>query len=403
MRCAALGALVATLVALAGCGSTSSTRITSSSLTIYTSLPMRGDRAAESRAVLRGEKLALQESGGRIGELRVGLVALDDTEPKKLTWTPGQAAANARQAAQNPTTIAYIGDLDSGATAVSVPITNEAGVLQVSPLSGYTGLTRRSDKGEPAKYYPSGRRTFARLVPNGAVEARALGSWLRDLGIANVAIVTDGRQDGLGTVRDLSRALERAHVKLLDVVEVDPDERNLADPAEKVALLGSQGVVYAGATPPAAARLLRAVHAAAPGTPLFATSASVHGAFASSLGSAAAVMHVTSPLVGADHGPSAARRMADRYRRTFGAEPPPAALYGYEAMRSVLQAIHDARSRGNDRSGVTAEYLERRRENSVLGSYEIDELGDTSLQGYGAFGVTGGRLRFERTLDDGSD
>jgi hypothetical protein len=72
-------------------------------------------------------------------------------------------------------------------------------------------------------------------------------------------------------------------------------------------------------------------------------------------------------------------------------------------MRSVLQAIHDARSRGNDRSGVTAEYLERRRENSVLGSYEIDELGDTSLQGYGAFGVTGGRLRFERTLDDGSD
>src|SRR3954447_2969106 len=160
---------LAVLALLAGCGGGGSAgkRITSDTLTIYTGLPLRGLHAETGRAVLRGEKLALHDAGGRVGNLEIGLIALDDTDTATGRWAPGIVAANARQAAQNPTTIAYIGDLDSGATAVSVPITNEIGILQVSPLSEYTGLTQPSDKGEPDKYYPSGRRTFARIVPTG--------------------------------------------------------------------------------------------------------------------------------------------------------------------------------------------------------------------------------------------
>jgi branched-chain amino acid transport system substrate-binding protein len=402
VRCAALGALAAALVALAGCGSTASTRITSNSLSIYTSLPMRGDRAADARAVLRGEKLALEEAGGMIGTMKVGLVALDDSEPKPMTWTPGQAATNARQAAQNPTTIAYIGDLDSGATAVSLPITNEAGILQVSPLSGYTGLTRPSDKGEPDKYYPSGRRSFARLVPNGIVEARALASWLRDLHVSRVAIVTDGHQDGEGTIRDLSLAFGPPHVDVVDDVRVGPDQQDVSKPVAKLEKLDPQAVIYAGAVPLAAARLLRAVNATSPDTPLFATSAAAHGTFAAALGPAAGEVHVTSPLVPIAHR-GAAGRMADRYRRAFGSEPPTAAFYGYEAMRSVLQSIRDAGSEGNDRTAVISAYLDRRPRSSVLGRYVIDRLGDTSVEAYGAFRAAGGRLRFERRLDGGSD
>jgi len=117
---------LAVLALLAGCGGgggTGSTRVTSDTLTIYTGLPLRGPRGPEGRAVLRGEKLALHDAGGHVNNLEIGLVALDDTDGSTLQWAPGQVAANAREAAQNPTTIAYIGDLDSGASAVSVPIT----------------------------------------------------------------------------------------------------------------------------------------------------------------------------------------------------------------------------------------------------------------------------------------
>ena len=72
--------------------------------------------------------------------------------------------ANAQRAADDPTAMAYLGELDYGATAVSLPITNKAGLLQVSPSDGLTSLTRRPP-GRPA------RRTRA-LLPDGPAQLR---------------------------------------------------------------------------------------------------------------------------------------------------------------------------------------------------------------------------------------
>ena len=54
-----------------------------------------------------------------------------------------QTSANARKAAQDKTTIAYLGEFNSGATAISLPILNEAGILQISPSNTDVGLTRK--------------------------------------------------------------------------------------------------------------------------------------------------------------------------------------------------------------------------------------------------------------------
>ena len=234
-RAAAIIVAVSLLLSACGGKKTASTKITSDTLTIYTSLPLRGDRAPEGRAVLRGEKLALDEAGGKVGNLAIGLIALDDTKTASGRWDPNQVSENARQAVENPTTIAYIGDLDSGASAVSIPVTNETGILQVSPLSDYTGLTQPADKGEPAKYYPSGKRTFARLVPAGRVEARALAGWIRSGGIGRIVLAYDGLQEGLGQGSELERALQAAGVDVVDVLRIDPHDDLTPPPRRRAA------------------------------------------------------------------------------------------------------------------------------------------------------------------------
>ena len=72
-------------------------------------------------------------------------------------------AGNAKTAAQDPSTIAYLGDLDSGATAVSLPLINAAGILQVSPASPYIGPDLR-------------RSTPARTSPNASTRAASAPS-----------------------------------------------------------------------------------------------------------------------------------------------------------------------------------------------------------------------------------
>ena len=100
---------------------------------------------------------------------------MDDSSPKIGKWDPGVTATNAKTAAEDTSTIAYLGDYDSAATAVSLPLMNAAGILQVSPASPYVGLTSSQDAGqdEPERFYPSGRRTFGRLAPGDPVEAAA--------------------------------------------------------------------------------------------------------------------------------------------------------------------------------------------------------------------------------------
>lgn len=396
------GSLLAVVLFLAGCGGgdTGSTRITSDTLSIYTGLPLRGVRGDDGRAVLRGEKLALDDAGGHVGHLSIGLIALDDTDTKTGVWAPGQVAANAHEAAQNPTAIAYIGDLDSGASAVSIPITNEIGVLQVSPLSSYTGLTQPADKGEPTKYYPSGRRTFARLVPTGSVEAAAMGEWMKAMGIAKVALVYDGLQEGLGQGGELERALRAAGVDVVDVLRLDPRDgpADVAGDARDVVKVPAPAVVYAGASTPAALSLFRAVHDRDPGEDLFATNGVAGATLAAGVQSAERQVYVTSPLLPIGRRTAPARAMSARYRSLFGVSAPPAAVYGYEAMRTVLAAIRRAGADGNDRQKVIDAYFATSAADSVLGPYSIDRQGDTSSTAYGAFRVRGGRLVFDRIL-----
>jgi ABC-type branched-subunit amino acid transport system substrate-binding protein len=90
--------------------------------------------------------------------------------------------------------------------------------------------------------------------------------------------------------------------------------------------------------------------------------------------------------------------MARHYRAAYGSDPPPAALYGYEAMRGVLSAIRRAGRRGNDRRAVINAYLRTRVSDSVLGPYDIGSNGDSSANTYGGFEIENGQLVFERLL-----
>ena len=110
--------------------------------TIYSSLPLQGDSRPQSADVTRAIRMALRDNGGRAGRHRVKYISLDDASPACRRWVLERVAVNARKAASNPRTIAYLGEFNSGASAVSMPILNRAGVLQVSPSNTIVGLTR---------------------------------------------------------------------------------------------------------------------------------------------------------------------------------------------------------------------------------------------------------------------
>src|SRR4051812_30710058 len=131
----AMALLLAPATVLAGCGDAgdTGTQTGSNTLTIYSGLPLQGPSRAESLSIINGEKLALEQAGGQVGKFIVKYVSLDDASSSKQGWDPAVAITNARTVVQDKSTIAYLGDFDTGATAISLPLLNSAAILQISP------------------------------------------------------------------------------------------------------------------------------------------------------------------------------------------------------------------------------------------------------------------------------
>ena len=369
-------------------------------LTIYSSLPRPGAGEA-TQDMLRAERLALQESRGRVGPYRLRLVALDNAAKDTGTWDADRTAINARAALRDDTTIAYLGEWDEEATGVSLPIFNEAGILQVSATNTYVGLTRADGAaaGEPERFFPTGQRTYARVVPADHEQAAALATLMQEE-CFEAHLVDDGEPAGQGLALMVRReARERElDVSGTDSLGVAPGGRRAVE--ARIARSGADCVLLAAAPSAEALELLRDLRAARPDMRFFAPAALAQPGFLRALGPALeAQLRITTPTLAPSAYPAASRRFFEAFRDRFGHTPDVRALYGYEAVRAVVHAIDEAGELGNDRSEVIRAFFGIDDRESVLGTYDIDDNGDTTLGVYGANRVRDGRLVFDGVVE----
>jgi branched-chain amino acid transport system substrate-binding protein len=409
--------LLAAAVCVGGCGGvgvSAAGMVSGDHLTIYSSLPLEGALAPVSRQIVDGEKLALAQTGGRVHRFHVYYASLNDANPKTGEWAPGETANNAKYAAQDSTTIAYLGDFNSEATAISLPFVNAAGILQVSPASPYVGLTSSLHAGqdEPERFYQTGKRTFARLMPADPVQAAAQVKLMQKLAIKRVYVIEDQDPFDLPLAAIVAEDAKRAGIEVVGEGTIDTTaSTEYAEETKKVLESGAQAVFFSGQPGAGAVALWQELHAANPSLRLLGSSSlsesaapssdtpTSAAAFASQLGEAAGVTYLATPMLPSALYPPAARAVLAQYRARFHEAAGSYALEGYEAMSAVLLAIRRAGSHGNNRQAVIDKFFAIRDRDSVLGRYSIEAGGDTTLSRYGFDRVTGGRLVFYRAFE----
>ena len=406
--------LLASALALAGCGGDDDgsgdervDQADQADLVVYSSLPYAGAAREDAEGIERGIRLALDEHRGRAGEFSLRYEPLDSAGPGgDQPWDPRRVEANARRAADDRATIGYIGELHSGATAVALPILAGAGVPTVGPTNTAVGLTvdeASAAPGEPDRYYPGGRRTYVRVVPRDTVQGEALARLMRGARCRRAFIVHDGTYYGRGLARTTAEAANQAGITVADTVEANrraPGDRTLARRAQRSR---ATCALFAGQVHSEAVRVVEDLARALPGASLFggdgvavtAFTDPQHGGLDPEV--ARRVM-VTLPTLPPSFYPPRGQRFFRAYARRHGAPPNAYAIYGYEAMNLLIDAIRAAGPRGDDRAAVTDQLFLVEDREGAIGRYDIDENGDTTLREYGAYRIAGGRLRFEQLL-----
>ena len=384
--------------------------VSGETLTIYSSLPLQGTSKEQSEAVINGEKLALKQVGNKVGKFKLKYVSLDDsTAQNPGTADEGQTAQNARKAVQDKSTIFYLGEFNSGGTKVSLPILNKAGIPQISPSNTYVGLTTDepgSEPGEPQKYYPSGKKTYARVVPKDTIQGAALATVMKEDGCKSVHVFNDKTTYGAGLGRNV---VASAKEQGITVEGNDGTDRNSPNYRSLAAKVKADCFVGSGVTGENYVQVFKDVGAANPNVKLYGPDGVAEEAFTNPKkggipADLAKRTKITVATLGVEEFKKRGNKEAEKFFTDFeaaynDATPDPYAIYGYDAMDLALDTLKALGDKANDRNAVVEQLVGKTKgRNSVLGTYDIDENGDTTLTDYGLYTIDNGVPSFQKVI-----
>jgi len=361
------------VLAQAACGNRESIRgggaTVGKTLTVYSSLPSPASGSA--RDMVDGEKLALAQAHGKVGKYTINFSSLDEAG-----GNPGERRAAAAEAARtamvDTTTAALIGTVDSAGARSSIPLLNESGVLHVSLGAGYPGFTRAVAEGEPGRWYPAGRRTFARLVGDDSAQARAL---VRAAGARRVVVEAEAGADAQSLATEVRRAARAAGVEVADT----PGRRG--------------AVIYAGADPVSAAGVADSVARETPGTRVVLPDEVVRAGVDRLIRGRAARQAVFVSSAPAPGSTPELRAFEAAFERAYGRRPGPYAALGHAAMTTVLAALTRAAQddEAGERQRVLDAYFAAGAVDTALGPLTVEPTGEVSPARFSTYRLAGGR------------
>jgi branched-chain amino acid transport system substrate-binding protein len=403
--------LAAGVAACGGGGGSTSTSASASgggkTLTIYSSLPLQGASRTNSEALVNGIQLALSQAGNKAGQYSIKYQSLDDSTAQTGKWDPGQTSADARKAAQDKSTILYIGEFNSGASAISIPILNRAGIGQISPANTAVGLTSSeagASPGEPQKYYPTGKRNYVRVVPKDTIQGAAVATVMKSDGCQKPYILNDKEVYGQGLATNTSNSLKTDGIAPLGNDGWDPKAANYRSVASKLAGKGVDCVFLSGIVDNNGVQLTKDIAAGIPNAKIYAPDgfcesgwvSPKEGGVPASLDSR---LQCTVATLDPGSYPPAGKKFFQQYEAKYGkGNLNPYAIYGYAAMSLALDAVKRAGANGNNRQDVINALFGTKNLPSVLGTYSIDKNGDTSITDYGLYSVKNGQIVFSRVV-----
>jgi branched-chain amino acid transport system substrate-binding protein len=348
-------------LALAACGSSSSSGGSGSggkTVTVATDLPLQGSSKDASDATNQAIELYLESIGYKAGEYTIKLAKFDDSTAAAGKWDQAQCTKNATDYVADASIVAVMGTYNSGCAKIIVPILNQdpnGPLLMVSQANTNVGLTKTWDPGEPEKYYPTGKRNYARVVTTDDNQGRAAAQFMaKDLGVKKCYILNDNETYGQGVAKAFEAEATKQGIEILGNEPWDGKQPNYTALFNKIKGLGPDCVYLGGIYDNNGGQLIKdkvsvlgdntAVKLMGPdgftGYPELNKLPQGQGMYLSFPG-----------LTNADleaQGGAAAKLIAD-YTAKYGGPPASSyAIYGVAAMQVILEAI--AKSDGTRKS-----------------------------------------------------
>jgi len=372
---------------------------------LYSSWPLTGSSEQIGGDAVQAINLALDDFGRAAGGFSLEYEALDDgIAANNGSWDAGKESENANLVVNDPDCMFYLATYNSGAAQISIPITNEAGLAQISYANTYPGLTKSfegvTEEGEPDKFYPTGKRNYARTVPADDIQGTAAARWAYgENGNRKAYVLHDNQPYGKGVAQVFRLEFEKEGGEVLGFEGFDPNSPDYQSLMASIADT-QPDIVYLGAIVNLnASKLLMDMRDFMPADQVtfLGPDGLINQDFVTGAGDAAEGAYITFGGVpaGALEGPGA--DYATRMQEILGHEPDAYAMYAYETAVVVIQSIDKVGEK--DRAKLVESMLQTTEFNSLLGgSWSFTETGDTSSTAMGLNQVQDGKIVYLKAI-----
>ncbi len=349
---------------------------------IASDLPLQGPGRTQTIEMAKAVQFILNGAGWKAGKYTLGYQSCDDSTAQAGKWDSAKCSANANAFARDRDVIGVVGTFNSGCAAIEIPILNRASggaVPIISPANTYTGLTSSgpgTSAGEPNKYYPTGKRNYARVVAQDQYQGAADALLAKRLKANNVYVLNDKEAYGLGVASNFRHAAVKLGIKISGFEAYDPKASSYQAQASKIKEKGATGVFVGGLICENGGKLLKDLRSVlGPNVKIFLPdgftpiSAVAQGAGAAANGAFVSVAGLpNSKLKGAGKAFLSSFAKANK-----GKAPDPYSVYAGQATVVLLSAI--AKSNGT-RAGVVSQLFKVNLKNSILGNIAFNSQGD---------------------------
>jgi branched-chain amino acid transport system substrate-binding protein len=374
---------------------------------IVSDLPMQGANRAQTMTMVNAIRMALEERDNKAGNVNIEYEVLDNSTAQAGQWDAAKCAENAQQAAQDEEIIGWIGPFNSGCAAVEIPILNEAGLGMISPANTYIGLTKPSpDPSEPEKYYPTGKRNYARVIVADDKQGKAGAALMEDEGFESVFILDDKETYGRGISDEFQTAAEDLGIEIVGREGIDGSASNYRSLMNKIARAQPDAIYFGGIFENNAAQLIKDKVGAGMSNDEVAF-IGPDGIFVdeiiSEAGDAAEGIYVTFGGLPQSELSYEGQLFVDEYEAKYDEPTQPYTPYAYEAANVMLDAIGRASEEAGgevpDREAVVQQIFATEDYQGVLGTWSFDEDGDTTLTEVSVQTVENGEFVYKQTVD----
>jgi branched-chain amino acid transport system substrate-binding protein len=409
----ALAVITVATLGVAACGggssdSGSSGGSGSKTLIISTDLPLQGSSADASTDTNNAIQLYLDQIGNKAGDYTIQLKKYDDSTATAGQWDAATCTKNAQEHVATKNEVAIMGTYNSGCAKLEVPVLNQdptGPMLMVSHANTNPGLTKTWDPGEPAKYAPSGTKSFARVITTDDYQGAAAADFAKnDLKVTKCFVVNDNQTYGQGVATAFVGQAKKDGITILGNQPYDAKQPNYTSLFQAIKAKSPDCVYFAGIYDNNGGQLLKdkvsvlgdntKVKLLAPdgwtGYPALDKQPQAVGLYATFAGLSTDQLRTAG---------GAAAKLLDAYKAKYGADPRTNyALYGVAAVQVILAAIEksDGTRKGVDAAVFSGSGITIPAATSALGKDIVisPQTGDTSAKDISVLTEKGGKQIF---------